>query len=214
MSANNQFNPVPGRKARGDSVLKTLPAERQASIAEHAQAHKLAETVAWLKEDGLKVSSNQVSQFLSWYVLRQQLRQNASTVEALLEDLKQEQPDITPEQLDSAGQMFFTALSLEQKDTAAFVSVRSSRAKAILEMEKLKLRQQAEERQQKKLQFEISKHLDLCAEKLLDAAIRRKAEEINTSSLSQAEKIKAMRAAAFSDVDALQQSGQIVIPKS
>ena len=195
-------------------MLKTLPAERQATIAEHAGAHKLAETVAWLKEDGLKVSANQVSQFLSWYSLRQQLRQNASTVEALLEDLKQEQPDITPEQLDAAGQMFFTALSLEQKDTAAFVSVRSSRAKAILELEKLKLRQQAEARQQKKLQFEIDKHLDLCAEKLLDAATRKRAEEINASTMSQAEKIKAMRAAAFSDVDALQQSGQIVIPKS
>ena len=202
------------RKPRGDSVLKTLPSARQEAIAEHAQSHKLAETAAWLKADGLKVSANQVSQFLSWYGLRQQLRQNESTVQELLADLQAEQPDITPEQLDSAGQMFFTALSIEQKDASSFVNVRSSRSRAILELEKLSLRKQTEARHQKKLEFEISKHLDLAAEKLLDAATRKRAEEINASSMSQAEKIKAMRSAAFSDVDALQASGKIVIPKS
>jgi hypothetical protein len=204
----------PDRKPRGDSVLKTLPPARQDAIAEHAQTHKLWETVAWLKADGLKVGNDQVSKFLSWYVLRSQLRQNASTVEALLEDLKAEQPDITPEQLDAAGQMFFTALSIEQRDSSSFVNVRSSRAKAILEAQKLAIRQRTLELHQKKLEFEISKHLDLAAEKLLDAAIRKQAEEINASGLSQAEKIKAMRAAAFSDVDALQASGKIVIPKN
>ena len=204
----------PDRKPRGDSVLKTLPPARQDAIAEHASQHKLWETVAWLKKDGLKVSSNQVSQFLSWYVLKAQLCQNESTVQALIEDLKAEQPDITPEELDSAGQMFFTALSIEQKDSSSFVNVRSSRSKAILEAQKLAIRQRTLELHQKKLEFEISKSLDLAAEKLLDAAIRRQAEEINASSLSQAEKIKAMRAAAFKDVKALQESGNLKIPKA
>jgi len=145
------------RKPRGDSVLKTLPSARQDVIAEHAQSHKLAETAAWLKADGLKVSANQVSQFLSWYVLRQQLRQNESTVQELLADLKLEQPDITPEQLDSAGQMFFTALSIEQKDASSFVNVRSSRSRAILELEKLSLRKQSEARHQQKLEFDKEK---------------------------------------------------------
>lgn len=42
----------------------------------------------------------------------------------------------------------------------------------------------------------------------------RKMEELAESNLSQADKIAAMRQLAFSDVDALQQSGEIQLPKS
>lgn len=54
----------------------------------------------------------------------------------------------------------------------------------------------------------------LAAEKILDKALRAKADEINASSLSQADKIAAMRKAAFKDVDELQKSGRLKIPKA
>ena len=108
------------KKPRGDSVLKTLPAERQSVIAEHGVAHTLEETVAWLRADGLKTSRSALSEFLSWYSLRQQLARNESTVETLLKNLQTENPDWTPEQIQSAGQSFFTALALQQQDPKAW----------------------------------------------------------------------------------------------
>jgi len=110
MSATN-------RKARGDSVLKTLPPARQEALSEYAATHTLAESVAWLKADGVRSNRNSVSEFLSWYSLQAQLAQNATTVETLLEQLKQSHPQLSPEALDQAGQMFFTALSIEQRDS-------------------------------------------------------------------------------------------------
>ena len=179
-------------------MLKTLPPLRQDAIAEHAQSHKLAETAAWLKADGLKVSSNQVSHFLSWYVLRQQLRQNESTVQELLADLKLEQPDITPEQLDSAGQMFFTALSIEQKDASSFVKVRSSRSRAILEAQKLELRKLTEARHQKKFQLEVEIFQFDAAKQALAAV--KELKTISASKLTDVEKIDAARQALFGEL--------------
>ena len=104
-------------KPRSDAALKTLPESRQADIAEYLRGHSLAETVAWLKEDGCKTSSSSLSEFRSWYFLQETLRENDSTVQSLLADLKSAKPGITPDELDAAGQMFFTALSINQKDS-------------------------------------------------------------------------------------------------
>ena len=57
------------------------------------------------------------------------------------------------------------------------------------------------------------RYKDIVAEKLLDASLRRRAEEINKSDLSQADKIAAMRRAAFAEVDAAEAAGEIQIPK-
>jgi hypothetical protein len=104
------------KKPRSDSALKILPAERQAAIAEYAAAHSLEETVAWLKQDGCKTSRSSLSEFLSWYALRAQMQKNESTVETLLADLSKSNPDWTPDQIQAAGQSFFTALALQQQD--------------------------------------------------------------------------------------------------
>jgi hypothetical protein len=108
------------KKPRGDSKLKTLPAERQSAIAEYALGCTLAETVKWLKDDGLQTSAAALSEFLSWYGLQRRLERNNSTVDSLLEDLKRERPEITPEQLDVAGQMFFTKLAIAEEDSLAW----------------------------------------------------------------------------------------------
>ena len=107
-------------KPRSDAVLKTLPPERQAAIAEHLASHSLAETRAWLKADGLTTSTAALSQFLAWYSLRQQLSRNETVVETLLAELKQSNPAIAPESIEAAGQSFFTALALQQQDPKAW----------------------------------------------------------------------------------------------
>ena len=104
-------------KPRSDSKLKTLPEDRQVVIAEYARGHSLEETVKWLSDDGLKTSAAALSEFLSWFQLRSQLQRNESTVESLLKNLQQTRPAWTPDQIDKAGQDFFSALAIEQQDS-------------------------------------------------------------------------------------------------
>jgi hypothetical protein len=104
------------RKPNSNAVLKTLPDERQSTIAQHARDHSLEETVKWLAEDGLATSTGALSNFLSWYSLQQQLSRNASTVETLLAEARKANPSWTPAQIEQAGQSFFSALALEQQD--------------------------------------------------------------------------------------------------
>jgi len=54
--------------------------------------------------------------------------------------------------------------------------------------------------------------LDKAAERLLNETLRQQAASIANSDLSNAEKIAALRKAAFSDVDALEASGQVQLP--
>ena len=113
------------RKTRADSTLGSLPQERQAAIADYAFAHSLAETVEWLRQDGIRTSSAALSVWLSSYRLAQQLRANESTVEKLLEEFKRAKPDATPEEIRAAGQSFFSALALQQQDPKIWAMTQS-----------------------------------------------------------------------------------------
>lgn len=108
------------RKPRSDSQLKTLPEERQSAIIEHMRDHKLADTVAWLRDDGLITSAAALSEFFSWYQLRDRLNRNQATVETLLEKLAQRDPNIPQDQLFQVGQEMFSALAIEQADPQAW----------------------------------------------------------------------------------------------
>lgn len=120
------------KKARGDSKLKTLPPDRQATIAEYASGHTLADTVGWLRADGFTTSISALSEFLSWRRLAEQLRENESTVSQVLADLKESDAGLSEEALEKAGQMFFSALAIQQQDSLTWK--RAQDAKTRLEL--------------------------------------------------------------------------------
>ena len=151
MSTPNKIPQVPGRKARSDSAFKTLPESRQAEIADYLRANSLAATVAWLKDDGIKTSASALSEFLSWYSLRLQFRQDEQTTETLLEQLKAEVPGLTDEQLDELGQRTFSLLAIRNQDADSFVNVRSAMTRAKLEAAKLKLREEKLKQDERKI---------------------------------------------------------------
>ncbi|HMJ04695.1 MAG TPA: hypothetical protein VK474_00430 [Chthoniobacterales bacterium] len=127
------------RKPRPDSKLKTLPEERQEQIAEFARTHSLAQTVVWLQEDGLQTSAAALSGWLSWYLLRDQLQRNESTVDSVLNQLKTARPDLTESELFAAGQSFFSALAIEQRDAKSWKRTQDLRIKAeVLKLEEKK----------------------------------------------------------------------------
>jgi hypothetical protein len=102
------------KKPRGDSPLNRLGPDRQQAIADFADTHTLDETVKWLRDDGFSTSRTALSDWLSAWRLGAQLRRNESTVETVLREIKN--PDWTPDQVQRAGQAFFSALALDQQD--------------------------------------------------------------------------------------------------
>lgn len=144
---------------------------------------------------GQKVSLATLSNIRDRLELEEDFQANEQTVDSLLAAEKEANPDITQEELDRKGLKFFTLLSIRQRD-----------AKTFARMQKIKATDRSWSLEREK--FEL-----LAAEKMLSKALREKADEINASSLSQADKIAAMRQAAFADVAALQASGSLEIPK-
>jgi hypothetical protein len=109
-------------------LLSDLGIERP-HLADYAAGHSLAETRVWLGEDGLRTSQAALSEFLSWFSLRQQLSRNEQTVESVLDQLKRTRPDLTEEDLFAAGQSFFSALAIEQRDTKGWKRTQDLRMK-------------------------------------------------------------------------------------
>jgi hypothetical protein len=117
------------KKPRADSVLKTLPEERQAAIADYAREKTLKETRAWLKADGINTSEAALSGFLRWFGLQQQLKNNAATVEQLVAEFKSANPAAAPEMVQQVGQSFFTALALQQQDPQQWLWIQQTALK-------------------------------------------------------------------------------------
>lgn len=165
------------KKARGDAKLKTLPAERQASIAEHGAAHTLAETLAWLREDGLATSSGALSEFLSWWRLGQQLERNQAAVERLLLEV----PASSAEEMQKLGQAFFSALAIEQQDAKVWAFTQNLELKrGELELARQKFRRET-------------------AELFLKWQADQRAREIASSSSTNAEKIERLGELMFGE---------------
>ncbi|HOP99128.1 MAG TPA: hypothetical protein PLK78_17055 [Verrucomicrobiota bacterium] len=140
-----------------------------------------------------------LSQFLSWYSLQEQFRQDESTTEALLEELKREVPALTEEQLDELGQRTFSLLSIRRQDLEGFVAIRSARAKAEIEKAKLQLREQAERRLAEGLKLQREKFRRETCELFLKWWEDKQAREIAASSDSFADKIRRLDQLMFPD---------------
>lgn len=200
------------KKPRSDSKLKTLPEERQAEIFDYAAENSLVETVKWLRDDGLVTSKSALSEFLSWRQLRVELQQDEGTVDTILEDLKKDVAAISEEQLDVFGQKAFSLLSIRRQDANTFLKVRSARARAVIEKEKLKLREKAEARLQEGQNLQREKFERESVEYFLKWRQDKESERIAELSVPNEEKIKLMRRHWFADVDALEQTGSVKIP--
>jgi hypothetical protein len=129
------------KKARGDSKLKTLPTARQAQIVEHAQGHKLWETLAWLNQDGIKTSSAALSEFLSWHRLGQRLERIQGKVERGLQELRAKRPGMAEEEMQETGYVLFSAIAMDDEDPEVWKIANDVRTK-----------QRAESREQAKFQ--------------------------------------------------------------
>jgi hypothetical protein len=183
------------RKPNSNSALKTLPPERQAAIAEYCRDHSLRNTAKWLADDGITTSIPALSEWFSWWKLAQRAEDRARKVDAFLIEEKSLHPELTEVQLFDRGQRLFSMIAMAEEDAKNWTALQTVSLKRGL------------------LQLDREKFQTLAAEKMLDKRLRQAADEINNrNDLTRAEKIAAMRKAAFSDVDALEASGEIELP--
>ena len=94
----------------GVSRLNKLPYPRRQAIAEYAAAHTLAQTAAWLKPAGIKVSLSCLSEFLSGFALEQRLKYTLPVLQELLANLAAHNPALTAVDLDKIGRFLFDSM--------------------------------------------------------------------------------------------------------
>ena len=199
-------------KIRSDSKLKNLSEERQEQIIAWSKRPKTEDHpggLAWAREqlatDGIKVSTGTLSEFVSWYSLQQRFSKASARAKQIEELLLERDPNMSPEKVREMGQAIFTLEAVDAGDAATFVS-----------LESLKL---AQESAAFKGKIVAAKH-QLAREKFAVETCKcflawfkdAKAREIADSGLSNADKIAALRAEYFKDVDALEASGGVNLP--
>lgn len=76
---------------------------------------------------GLRVQSYTLARIRTRLELAEELRAAEQTTETILKALREQSPDLTPDQLDEFGQRTFTALAIQQRDPKTFVALRRTR---------------------------------------------------------------------------------------
>jgi hypothetical protein len=104
------------RKPRSDSTLKTLPEERQAVIAALLAKSSLDAVKAELAKDGIRTSAKALSEFWSWYQLREALRRREARVEGIVDRIKEGNVGLPEEKLWDLGQSLFGAMAIAEED--------------------------------------------------------------------------------------------------
>ena len=161
-----------------------------------------------------------ISQWRPWYESKQMFRSLSVKADAFEEQLRAEFPNATPETIAAFGQKLFTTMATASGDVKTFqglehlrLAKETAETNAALEQAKLTLLQRKVGQKDEAIKLARERFETEIAEKMLSEELRAKAAAINASDLSNADKIAAMRAAAFAEVDAMQKSGKVVLPE-
>ena len=160
--------------ARSTAKLKRLPPDKMWLQAEIIRLGTLpgwsdVKIVEWLEaEHGIKSSTGALSEFRSWWELRQLLRARQLKVDSKIEELSQDDR-YTPEQLFAIGQKMFTMSAIEAEDIKTWFAT-----------QRLNLQTREQEIETRKL-------------KLLEAREAKTKEVVNDAKLSPEEKQQRIR---------------------
>lgn len=114
-----------GRKPRADAKLKTLDDEAQETLWSYLRDHSIDEALAWLESRGIVTSRGSVSEFYSWFSVRQKLRERANRIQGYLDERKTRDPGLSPEELFEMGQREFSLAALADEDAGTWARIQS-----------------------------------------------------------------------------------------
>lgn len=182
------------KKPRSDSKLANLPEEAQAEIFTWCkEGLEVARDMLKAQKD-ISISLGALSSWRAWYYQQQELRIGNAGVVAILDWFKTNKPDASQSEIRTAMLMGLSLKAQARDDMGAALDVLKEQGKDL-------------DRGLVREKFET----ETCKKFLLwfkDA----KAREIADSGLSNAQKIAALRAEYFKDVDALEASGGVQLP--
>jgi hypothetical protein len=148
---------------RPEAVLKNLPREKQDAIILYLdgdsdqQSHSHEQTVAWVKKEmEIETQKWSLSEFCQWYRNERFLEQTERSTQQVLARGREEGWLKSAEDEIAAGQVFFTRLAIDQKDSQVFERILRGRDRGksvalmerrikLLEEREAKLRQVAAE---------------------------------------------------------------------
>ena len=91
------------RKARSDSVIKSLSLEAQDELREYAHGRSLVAVQKWLVEQHqVKPALSAISTFLAEFRMKEQREEYSGALHGLVAPLESDCPDLTPEELKAA----------------------------------------------------------------------------------------------------------------
>lgn len=188
------------RKPRCDSVLKTLPEERQADIVEHLTKEGYTKTVKWLRADGIKTSRTALSDFHSWWQLHTRVRTWEQDALSMVELLKGKHPDMNEAELQGYANQYFQLKAIKEDDAELYLELAGALHKA--KMDHLKL-------EQKERQFTLARQKfqrETC-DLFLKFYKNQKALRVAGSKASHADKIQALGPVLFDEEWQLEMAG-------
>jgi hypothetical protein len=179
--------------------------------AMEAEGKKLTEMQAWLKEEGCLISLGGLSNFLSsrrQLRLQQQMLQQISTGARQCKEVEAQlakSPAPETETLIKLARVLIMKFSTESNISPEMSELVFNMLKPVIKWHEVQIKEGA-------LALERGKFEILTCEYFLKWFTDKRAQEIATSSASNAEKIAQLRQAYFADVDALQKSGTVKLP--
>jgi hypothetical protein len=147
------------RKPRATAKVKGLAPALQQELYDYMEGvgdekgHSYAKCIAWLKAQGVAASKSQLSEWRQWYWIRVRLGWSQELTNMLVEDDKKAGQKYTDEDLQRKGNRLFSELALKTCDDKAWARTQS-----------LVVRKQAIAAVEKRLEFEIKKYEDRCAQ--------------------------------------------------
>ena len=120
-----------GRKPRADSVLKTLPQDKQDELFAHLRSTSYEAALPIVRKSfGVATSAGALSAFFAWYPLSRRLEQAKSFADQLKDSLaKNPALNLDAEKLSTVAQVAFEAQAVQEQNPKLFMGLRKLRQK-------------------------------------------------------------------------------------
>ena len=198
------------RQSKLDQYAETL-------MAMDGEKKTLADMQAWLKEEGCAVSAGNLSVWLSsarQEQLQDRLIARIASGSAQCQEVQKQFGQNPPPDLETLiklHRVLILQLSTQGNADPEFLKLADQLMRTAMEFVSGQTKAAHKERELKLAEEKFQ--IEFC-EKILDQVLRDAAERIANSNLSQSAKIAEMRQLAFKDVEALEKSGKLKLPKA
>lgn len=112
---------------------------------------------AHLAEDGIITSLGALSEFYSWFQLRQQYAEHEQKANTLMDLLRQQAPELSEEKVLEYGNAYFQTEAIASKDAKTFLRFASARHRGKMDVLKFKQAEKKIAQKDQEIELEVRK---------------------------------------------------------